>query len=136
MHPRGEDFVPVLPWSTCQYRAETQLHVLTSRLPLKSYRDIPRFLRWTFKIRKQLRDDPGCAGYSLDARLFTKTFWTLSAWADHDAMTRFVHSDQHAAMLADMAGRVGNPSFVDSTARQRDLPLDWTAARARIADTT
>jgi hypothetical protein len=66
----------------------------------------------------------------------SKTFWTQSAWADHDAMTRFVHSDQHAAMLADMAGRVGNPSFVDSTVHQADLPLDWITARARIADTT
>jgi len=46
----------------------------------------------------------------LDARLLTKTFWTLSAWSYHDAMTRFVH--------------------------QPDLPLDWTIARARIADAT
>ena len=66
----------------------------------------------------------------------SKTFWTQSAWADHDAMPRFVHSDQHAAMLADVAGRVGNPSFVDLTVHQADLPLDWTTARARIADTT
>jgi hypothetical protein len=92
--------------------------VLTSRLPLIRYRDIPRFLRWTF--RKRLRDDPVVPGYTLDARLLTKTFGTLSAWSDHDAMTRFVHSDQHAAMLADLAGRVGSPNFVDSTAHQAD----------------
>ena len=48
----------------------------------------------------------------------------------------FVHSGQHAAMLADMAGRLGNPSFVDSTARQADVPLDWTTARTRIAGAT
>jgi hypothetical protein len=53
--------MPELPWSTGQYRADTELHVLTSRLPLTSYRDIPRFLRWTVKIRKQLRKDPGCS---------------------------------------------------------------------------
>lgn len=128
--------MPRLPWRTCRYRADMELHVLTSRLPLTSYRDIPGFLRWTLKIRRQLRNDPGCAGYSLDAKLLTKTFWTLSAWADEDAMTRFVHSGQHAAMLADMAGKVGNPSFVGSTARQVDLPLDWIAARSRIAGNT
>jgi antibiotic biosynthesis monooxygenase len=99
---------------------------------LHRYRDVPRFLRWTVKIRRQLRRDPGCAGFTLDAKLLTKKFWTLSAWADREAMARFVHSDQHAAMLVDMAGRVGNPSFVDSTARRADLPLDWTAARNRI----
>ena len=125
--------MPVLPWSAGRYRADTELHVLTSRLPLTRYRDIPRFLRWTVKVQRQLRNDPGCAGHTLDAKLLTKTFWTLSAWADRDAMMRFVHSGRHAEMLTDMAGRLGNPSFVDSTARQADLPLDWTAARARIA---
>lgn len=95
----------------------------------------PRFLRWTAKIRKQLREDPGCAGNCLDEKLL-KTFWTLFAWADREAMMRFVRSGQHAAMLADMAGRVGHPSFVDSTARQTDRPLDWTTARSRIAEAT
>ena len=34
-----------------------------------------------------------------------RTFYTLSAWSDADAMNRFVRSGQHAAMLTDMAGR-------------------------------
>lgn len=127
--------MPKLPWTVGQYCADTEMHVLTSRLPLHRYRDVPRFLRWTFKIRKQLRDDSGCAGFSLDAKLLTKTFWTLSG-SDREAMTRFVHSGHHAAMLVDMAGKVGNPSFTDSTARRTDLPLDWTAAHARITEIT
>jgi hypothetical protein len=45
--------MPELPRTSGQYHADTELHVLTSRLPLIRYRDIPRFLRWTFKIRKQ-----------------------------------------------------------------------------------
>jgi hypothetical protein len=31
---------------------------------------------------------PECAGHSLDARLLTKTFWTLSAWSGRDAAIR------------------------------------------------
>jgi hypothetical protein len=51
-------------------------------------------------------------------------------------MMRFVRSGQHAEMLVDMAGKVGDPGFVDSTARQGDLPLDWISARDRIARAT
>src|SRR5690349_11690226 len=101
--------MPTLPWTVCRYHpaADESLHVLTSTLPLQSYRDVPRFLRWTLRIRKQLADAEGAAGYSLDARLLRKTFYTLSAWSDAEAMNRFVHSGEHARMLADMAGRLG-----------------------------
>ena len=126
--------MPTLPWTSGPYVDDAPLHVLTSTLPLNRYRDVPRFLRWALKIRKQLRDAPGLAGYSLDARLLRKTFWTLSAWQDREAMQRFVHSGAHAAMLADMTGHLGSSRFVESTAARADLPLDWAAARQRVAD--
>jgi hypothetical protein len=127
--------VPTLPWTVCRYHAEADesLHVLTSTLPLQSYRDVPRFLRWTLRIRKQLADAEGAAGYSLDARLLRKTFYTLSAWSDAEAMNRFVRSGEHARMLADMAGRLGEPKFVESTATRAELPLNWGAAKQRLA---
>jgi quinol monooxygenase YgiN len=124
--------MPALPWTKGEYRDDTELHVLTSRLPLKRYRDVARFLRWTMRIRRQLRATQGCAGYTLDAKLLTKTFWTLSAWSDKEAMNAFVTTDQHAAMLADMKGRLGKATFVESTARRTDLPLAWRDARERI----
>jgi hypothetical protein len=51
-----------------------------SRLPLRSYRDIPAFLLWTLRIRRQLAGTAGVVGYALDAHLLRKTFWTVSAW--------------------------------------------------------
>ncbi len=128
--------MPALPWTECQYRPRNgeSLHVLTSTLPLQSYRDVPRFLRWTLRIRKQLAKAEGAAGYSLDARLLRKTFYTLSAWSSAEAMNRFVHSGDHASMLADMAGRLGQPAFVESNASPAELPLDWDAAKQRLAD--
>jgi hypothetical protein len=124
--------VPALPWTSGRYRDDQPLHVLTSTLPLKRYRDVLRFLLWTRKIRAQLVSDPGCAGFTLDAHLLSKTFWTLSAWQDREAMQRFVHSGAHAEMLADMGGRLGASRFVESVATRADLPLDWSAARARV----
>ena len=128
--------VPALPWTTGSYKPteDGELHVLTSTLPLTRYRDVPRFLRWTMQIRKQLATTDGCAGFSLDAHLLRKTFYTLSAWQDRDAMNRFVHSGRHAAMLADMAGRLGQSTFVESSTGADGLPLDWAAAKQRLTD--
>lgn len=122
-----------MPWTSGRYREDQPLHVLTSTLPLRHYRDVPRFLFWTVRIRAQLVRDPGCAGFTLDAHPLTKTFWTLSAWQDREAMQRFVHAGAHAEMLADMGGRLGTSRFVESAATRADLPLDWTAARQRVA---
>jgi hypothetical protein len=128
--------MPTLPWTACRYRPDDQatLHVLTSTLPLARYRDVPRFMRWALRIRRQLASAEGCAGYSLDARLTRKSFFTLSAWSNAEAMNAFVRSGDHARMLTDMAGRLGHSTFVESTAAAAELPLDWSAARQRLAD--
>lgn len=62
---------------------------MASRLPLRGYRYIPGFLRWTLWIRGQLAEAPGLVGYSLDAKLFRRTFWTLSAWTSREAVEEF-----------------------------------------------
>jgi hypothetical protein len=54
--------------------------------------------------------------------------------SDAEAMNRFVRSGDHARMLADMAGRLGEPKFVKSTTTSDQLPLDWGAAKQRLAD--
>ncbi len=125
--------MPPLPWTRGQYRTYGQLHVMTSRLQLARYRDLPRFLRWTSRIRKQLGSDPSCAGYTLDARPLQKTFWTLSAWKDQESMMEFVNSGSHSDMLRELGGRLGASQFVESTVSSADLPLDWAAARQRLA---
>lgn len=127
--------MPTLPWTTCSYQPneESSLHVLASTLPLNRFRDIPRFMRWGSRIRRQLATAEGCAGYSLDAQLTRKSFLTLSAWSSPEAMNAFVRSGAHAQMLTDMAGRLGTATFVESAASPQQLPLDWTAAKQRLA---
>lgn len=126
--------MPTVPWIAGPHRPPeaSPLHVFTSQLPLTHYRDVPRFLRWALKVGAQLRKTEGCAGFTLDAKLFSKTFSTLSAWSDEQAMDRFVRTGAHAAMLTDMAGRLGKPTFVGSAGTAADLPLAWSAARARL----
>jgi hypothetical protein len=73
--------MPALPWiPVCEPKADATLVVMASRLPLRSYARILSFMRATLRIRRQLAKAEGLVGYSLDARLLSKTFWTLSAW--------------------------------------------------------
>ena len=45
---------------------------MASRLPLKSYRSIPGFMRDTIRIRRQLGQAAGLVGYTLNAGLWLK----------------------------------------------------------------
>ena len=125
--------MPALPWlrvSTAD--PGTELTVMAARLPLRSYRHIPRFLRWTLRIRHQLSDAPGLVGYSLDARLFRKTFWTLSAWTSQEPLEDFVGLDPHKPAMAAIRPHMREPAFVFWTVKPEELPLQWDDARSRI----
>ncbi len=125
--------MPSLPWfrvSTAE--PGTELTVMASRLPLRRHRHIPGFLRWTMRIRRQLSDTPGLVGYSLDARLVRKTFWTLSAWASREELEAFVRTNPHRTAMDDLRPRMGQPTFAFWTVSSEDLPLRWDDARRRI----
>ena len=70
--------MPALPWTAIsQPDPDRDYVIMASRLPLARYRDLPAFLRATLVIRTQLSGASGLIGYSLDAHLARKTFWTL-----------------------------------------------------------
>src|SRR5258707_15126039 len=62
---------------------------LLSYVPLNKYRAIPAFLKFSFQIQKQLRTTPWIIAYSFRAKLLSRDFWTLSAWADEKALMDF-----------------------------------------------
>ena len=126
-------FALPLPWvqTTLDHRQD-EYHCLASQLPLNRYRDIPRFLLWTLRIRKQLKTAPGLIGYSLKADLFRKTFATLSAWENQNQMMNFVRSGAHQKMLADMKERLGPSQFVEWQAPASKLPLTWELASQKL----
>ena len=86
--------MPALPWTTVtDVPPDTPCTVLVTRLPLRSYRAVPGFLRWTLRIRHQLAGSTGLGGYALDAHLLRRTFWTVSAWTGPRHMARFAAAD-------------------------------------------
>lgn len=129
--------MPALPWSPLNdVEPRAEVTVMGSRLPLRSYRDIPAFLLWTFRIRRQLAGTPGLVGYALDAHLLAKTFWTVSAWTGPGPIDDFVRRDPHAAGMTTIRPRMRPTTFVFWTERAADLPLGWGEIRRRLADET
>jgi hypothetical protein len=66
--------MPALPWLERQpIDSQRQYVAMASRLPLKSHRFIPGFMRDTMRIRRQLGQAAGLVGYTLNAGLARKT---------------------------------------------------------------
>ena len=63
---------------------------LLSYLPLNKFRALPKFIRYTIQIRRQLDDSEGLIGYSLDANVPGRKFWSLSVWENEESLRRFV----------------------------------------------
>ena len=125
--------MPPLPWTTVGTAdPDTQVTVMASRLPLRHYRHIPGFLRWTLRIRRQLADSPGLVGYALDAQLLRKTFWTVSAWTGGPALRSFNAADPHGRAVEAIRAQMEPSTFVVWTIPARDLPVGWDEVRRRV----
>src|SRR5713226_8373678 len=104
---------------------------LISLLPLKKFRAIPIFLRYLFQIQKQLRATPGVIGYSLRAKVLSRNFWTLSAWADEETLMDFVAKIPHAQAMKAMEPHMGPTKFTKWKVLGTALPLRWEEAMER-----
>jgi quinol monooxygenase YgiN len=104
---------------------------LLSYLPLKKYRAIPSFLRFSFQIQKQLRGTPGVIGYSLRAKVLSRNFWTLSVWEDEKALMDFVAQLPHGEAMKAMTPHMGPSKVTQWRVAGSALPLRWEEAIQR-----
>jgi hypothetical protein len=122
-----------LPWRAKLSTISHQEYlVMASRLPLRSHRTIPRFLGLTASIARQLEGTSGLVGYSLLAQPIRKTFWTLSAWTDRDALDAFVRTMPHLAVMGRLRTHMGPTGFTTWTAPGSALPIAWDDAIERL----
>ncbi|SDZ24865.1 hypothetical protein SAMN05660209_05168 [Geodermatophilus africanus] len=127
--------MPAIPWSTVDVvEPHAEVTPMGSRLPLRSYRDIPAFLLWTLRIRRQLAGTAGVVGYALDAHLLRKTCWTVSAWTGPKAVEEFVRREPHAAGVAAIRPRMRPSTFVFWTGPATALARGWDEIRRGLAD--
>ena len=124
--------MPALPWTTISPPDRAREYVvMASRLPLSRYRDMPGFLRAATLIRAQLARTDGLIGYTLDAHLAQKTFWTVSAWDSRDALDAFSRTDPHRGRVRVIRPRMRPTTFTYWTVSGADLPSAWAEVRRR-----
>jgi hypothetical protein len=125
--------MPALPWlAVGTPDPDADLIVMASRLPLRSHGDIPRFLRHTWLIRRQLARSPGLIGYSLDAHLLAKTFWTVSVWQSRPDLGAFDRTGPHVKAKGVLRSAMMPSTFVMWRCRPEDLPITWAEVRERV----
>lgn len=124
---------------TSQWKAFTEAQpdkeylALLSYLPLKKFSAIPRFLKYTRAIERQLETAAGLIGYSVRAQLLSKTFWTLSAWEDAGALRAFVEQMPHSEVMVKLLPVMSQTRFLQWPVTGSALPLDWREAHARFS---
>ena len=125
--------MPAMPWVTVRTPGPgVDLTIVATRLPLRSHRDIPRFLGHTARIMRQLGREDDLIGYSLLAELFRKTFWTVSAWDSRSGLGRFDRGKPHQDAKDSM-----RPSMLPSTIAMwgctgSEVPVSWQEVRRRV----
>jgi hypothetical protein len=121
-----------MPWrSFVQADPDREYLALLSYLPLKDFRALLVFSRYTFQIQRQLRGAAGLIGYSMEARPFQLRFWTLSAWRNEDSLQAFVGQRPHEKAMRAVAPLMGATAFTRWRVAGSDLPLTWAKAHER-----
>lgn len=129
-----------IPWTSTSIDSDRPdgAVVQVSRLELARVRDVPGFLLAALRIRRATLQASGAIGVSLRAAPFSRTFWTLSAWADQDSILGFVRSDAHRAVMQKYRDRMAGSHFHTWTELQStDRRPTWDDAmqRHRSAET-
>ena len=108
---------------------------LLSYLPLKKYRMIPRFIKYTSQIERQLQHSPGLIGYAMQAEILSRRFWTLSVWEDEKALMEFVARFPHGEVMESLAPHMGQTKFTQWKIMGAVIPPSWSEAKRLMSGT-
>jgi len=123
-----------MPWTTLvRTDPGREYLVLLSYLPLRVYRKIPAFFRYTIQIQGQLRETPGVIGYSMRVKVWKRNFWTLSVWENERALTDFVGKAPHREAMKKISPYMGATKFTRWKVPGSAIPPDWADAVRREA---
>jgi len=124
----------VRPWKrTAEVRGEGPVVIVATRLELARLRHIPRFLRWSMSVRRQLLRSDGALGVGLYALPWKRTYYTVSAWRDEPSIRRFTQASPHLEIMARFPevspdGGIFRRWTVDAGS----LPPKWSETIARL----
>jgi nitrite reductase/ring-hydroxylating ferredoxin subunit len=127
--------MPALPWkSFTAAESDREYPALLSRLPLSTFRAMPKFIRFVSGIRRQLAHSEGLIGYSLDAHVLAKEFWTLSVWEDREYLWRFVQRMPHSQAMTELLPHMAQTEFFHFEVAGSSVPPDWGETRRRMLE--
>ncbi|MFI1509626.1 DUF3291 domain-containing protein [Streptomyces sp. NPDC020597] len=127
--------MPTLRWTTVSTPApDAEAFVMASRFEVRSFKDVPRFFLRSLAAWKQVSGAPGVYGASLIAQPLKRTFWTLSAWEDQDALYTYARTEPHKSIMTGLRPTMKDSVFTFWQTTAADLPVDWTEARRRLAE--
>lgn len=127
--------MPDIPWTTpTQPAPDTEVYVMASRFETATLAGAVRFFLKSPGIILQIRKAPGAHGAALRARVLGRTFLTLSAWEDRDALYRFARSEPHRSSSRAAAAFMKESAFTFWTVRASELPIGWEEAERRLAE--
>ena len=122
------------PWTRLAKVDQSKEYIaLLTYLPLRPYWKIPAFLRFSFQIRRQMRETPGGVGYSLRAKILCRDFWTLSIWENDHALVDFVAKAPHSEAMKSIAPYMGGTKFTRWKLLGSAIPPSWHEAMKREA---
>jgi len=126
--------VPPLPWAEVPNASPTddEVVVMGSLLQLDSFRRVPGFLRAAMAIRRQVLAADGAVGVALGTALPRRTFFTLSAWRDRDALNEFVGSEPHVSTMRRYRPAMADARVVFWNVAPGKLPPAWPEVRERL----
>ena len=125
--------MPRAPWKTVRApEPGLEYLALISYLPLRHFRAVPSFFRYTLETQRQLKTAPGRLGYSLDAQPFRRRFYTLSVWEDSQSLQDFVQQLPHSRIMQDLSPHMGKSQFAQWKLTAQDYPPDWDQSKARL----
>ncbi|CAM5266686.1 DUF3291 domain-containing protein [Streptomyces aurantiogriseus] len=127
--------MPTLPWTTVSTPApDTEAFVMASRFEVRSFKDVPRFFLRSLAAWKQVTGAPGAYGASLIAEPLKRTFWTLSAWENKEALYTYARTEPHRSIMSGMRPTMKSSVLTFWQVPSADLPVDWKDARHRLAE--
>ena len=127
--------MPALPWRFFAVpESGKEYAAMLSYLPLNEFRALPRFMRYARQIQRQLAQCDGLIGYSMDADIPRKEFWTLSVWRDDESLRSLVQNVPHGRVMTDLLPDMGQTRFFHFEVDASSILPDWNESRRRMRE--
>ena len=108
------------------------IFVSLTRLRVRSFRFVPRFVLHTLRSVRQVKKAPGFQhGALLPDRSWT--FWTMTAWDTQESMRQFMTTGTHSRAMPHLLDWCDEASVAHWSQPETTLP-SWTEADKRMRE--